>query len=196
MSRALNKLTTRQVATLKAAGRHADGGGLYLRITTGGARSWVFMSTKGGKRLEVGLGAASAVSLATVRRLAGQMREVLATGGEALGATWGEIDLEAKLWTIPAARMKAGAAHVVPLSRAAVALLKNLRPEECQPDMRVFAVNGAARSNMAMSMLLRRMKRASITTHGFRSTFSDWAGDATNYPRDLVEQALAHATWS
>ena len=82
MSRALNKLTTRQVATLKTVGRHADGGGLYFRITSGGARSWVFMSTKAGKRLEVGLGAAVAVSLATARGLAGQMREVLATGGD------------------------------------------------------------------------------------------------------------------
>ena len=360
MSRVLNKLTARQVATLKTAGRHADGGGLYLRITNGGARSWVFMSTKAGKRLEVGLGAALAVSLATARGLAGEMRELLVTGGdprtvrrpakevgitvptfdtfaesyiasvesgwrnavhrqqwrnslrdhakqlndlrvdeittehvlevlrpiwptkaetakrvrgriekildaakargfrprdamnpaawrghlalllpapskltrghhaalpwkdapafvaelrqrkamaarcleyviltaarsgEALGATWGEIDLEAKLWTIPAPRMKTGAEHVVPLSSAAIALLKALRPKQLTAGMRVFAVNGAARSNMAMSMLLRRMKREGITTHGFRSSFRDWAGDATNYPRELIEQALAH----
>lgn len=80
MARALNRLTVRQVATIKDPGRHADGGGLYLRITGGGARVWVFMSVIEQKRVEIGLGAASAVSFATARRLAGQTREAVATG--------------------------------------------------------------------------------------------------------------------
>lgn len=115
-----------------------------------------------------------------------------ARSGEALGATWGEVDFEAQTWTVPAGRMKAGAEHVVPLSEAAIDLLGKLRPENPKPADLIFAVGGAARSNMAMAMLLRRMGREDLTTHGFRSTFRDWAGDATNHPRDLIEAALAH----
>jgi integrase len=116
-----------------------------------------------------------------------------ARSGEALGATWGEIDFAKRLWTVPAARMKAGAEHVVPLSPAAVALLEDLKPENPESSGIIFGVGGGpARSNMAMAMLLRRMKRGDLTTHGFRSTFRDWAGDATEHPRDLVEAALAH----
>jgi integrase len=361
MSRTLNRLTTRQVATLKVAGRHADGGGLYLRITPAGARSWVFMTARDGKREEIGLGAASTVSLATARQLAARMRDAIAFGdrprsvlqaaaeaaapalptfsefadsyissieegwknavhrqqwrnslrdhanhianipvdqvdtenviavlspiwltkaetarrvrgrierildaakarglrsrdamnpaawrghlalllppqgklarghhaalpfkdapaflalltqreamsarclefviltaarsGEALGATWSEIDMEGRLWTVPAARMKAGAEHQVPLSDAAIALLKSIAPAKTNRSAKVFDVGGTVRSNMAMTMLLRRLKYGHITTHGFRSTFRDWAGDATNFPREVIEQALAH----
>jgi integrase len=361
MARAINKMTVREVAALKTPGRHSDGGGLYLRITPGGARSWVFMAAGGGKRQEIGLGAATSVPLASARRLAGEMREAIATGrdartviapeplvkqpeiptfgtfaetyiagvedgwkndvhrqqwrnslrdhaaalrdlpvteidtdavldvlkpiwlakaetakrvrgriekvldaakvrglrprdamnpaawrghlalllpaqsklarghhaaipwsqapafmaelrqrsalaarclefviltaarsGEALGATWEEIDSTGKLWTVPAVRMKAGVEHVVPLSEAAIQLLEALRPVEPKPFDTVFGINGAARSNMAMAMLLRRMGRSNITTHGFRSTFRDWAGDATSHSRELIEQALAH----
>ncbi|WP_298689314.1 site-specific integrase [uncultured Sphingomonas sp.] len=353
-------MTARKVASLKEPGRHADGGGLYLRITPSGARSWVFMTTNAGKRAEIGLGAETSVPLSTARKLASDMREAVATGidpraviapkpieappdivtfgtfaetyissieegwrndvhrqqwrnslrdhaaslsnkriedigtedvlavlqpiwltksetasrvrgriekilaaakarglrpldaanpalwkghldvllprrpkltrghhealpwrdapsfmvqllkrpalaaraleftiltaarsGEVLGAAWGEIDLDQKLWTVPPTRMKAGAEHVVPLSDAAVAILNELKPEDYRPKDLIFAVGGAARSNMAMAMLLRRMGYR-ITTHGMRSTFRDWAGDATEFPRDLIEQALAH----
>jgi integrase len=112
--------------------------------------------------------------------------------GETIGAAWGEIDMEAKLWTVPASRMKAKAEHRVPLSPTALALLRALRPEEPQPDAFIFAVGGKPISNMGMAMLLRRMKCDGITVHGFRSAFRDWAGDATEFPRELVEQALAH----
>jgi integrase len=115
-----------------------------------------------------------------------------ARSGEALGATWGEIDLERRLWTVPAIRMKAGAEHVVPLSQAALDLLERLRPKTDIASDPIFAVSGAKRSNMAMAMLLRRMGHGNITVHGFRSTFRDWAGDATEHPREVVEQALAH----
>src|SRR6266851_2625704 len=91
--------------------------------------------------------------------------------GEVLGARWGEIDLDAKVWTVPAGRMKAGlAAPVFPSPRRALPM-----------------------SNMVMLMLLRRMKRNDLTAHGFRSTFSDWAAERTGYPREVVEMALAHA---
>jgi integrase len=115
-----------------------------------------------------------------------------ARSGEALGATWGEIDFDEKLWRVPGSRMKAGVEHIVPLSTAAVSLLDQLRPSNAKPIDRVFAVGGAARSNMAMAMLLRRMSYNHITTHGFRSTFRDWAGDCTNHPREIIETALAH----
>jgi integrase len=112
--------------------------------------------------------------------------------GEVLGATWGEIDLEAKLWSIPAERMKSGKPHVVPLSERAVAILTDLRPNEPDPAALVFANGGVGLSNMATSMMLRRMK-VKVTVHGFRSSFRDWAGDCTDYPRDLLETALAHS---
>ncbi|WP_334656625.1 tyrosine-type recombinase/integrase [Sphingomonas panaciterrae] len=361
MARPINKLNVKQVASLKTEGRHADGGGLYLRVSKAGTRSWVFMHVEGGKRTEIGLGSAQSVSLASARRIAGEMREAVAIGrnprqvltpvapaemprvptfgefaeeyissveagwknpvhrqqwrsslrdhaqsmrdtpidavgtdevlavltpiwltksetakrvrgriekildaakargkrprdsmnpaawrghlsvllpapskldrghhaalpwqnapafmaelrqreavaarclefviltaarsGEALGATWGEVDMAKKSWTVPAARMKAGAEHVVPLSQAALDLLKRVEPAIVQPEAAIFGVGGAARSNMAMAMLLRRMKHGDITTHGFRSTFRDWAGDATDYPRELIEAALAH----
>ena len=116
----------------------------------------------------------------------------VARSGETLGAMWDEINLEEKLWVIPARRMKAGVEHVVPLSQRAIELLEPLRPDKPQHGSMVFHVRGTARSNMAMAMLLRRMGWGAITTHGFRSTFRDWAGDATDFPRELIEQALAH----
>lgn len=362
MARALNKLTMRKVASLKRPGRHSDGGGLYLRITPNGGRSWQFMTAIGGKRIEIGLGAESAIGLGTVRKLADKMREAVALGqdprraldapaaakrvpsfkefaddyissveagwknpthrkqwrnslnqhaaaisdtkideittddvlsvlnpiwlsvpetasrvrgriervmdaakarghlprdfanparlkghldhllprqpgmtrghhkalpykdasrfmeelrqrkapaarcleftiltaarsGEALGATWQEIDFGEQLWRVPASRMKAGAEHVVPLTGAAMRVLEAMRTASPDPGEKVFAVRGAARSNMAMAMLLRRMGYA-ITTHGFRSTFRDWAGDCTTHPREIIEAALAHTIQS
>ncbi len=80
LARALNKLTTRKVAALKEPGRHSDGGGLYLRITPAGARSWVFMTAVGGKRKEIGLGAERAIGLGAARKLVDQMREAAVLG--------------------------------------------------------------------------------------------------------------------
>jgi integrase len=105
--------------------------------------------------------------------------------GEVIGATWDEIDFEARLWTVPAARMKAGREHRVPLSGAAVTILKSLR--EASTGRRIFPI-----SNMAMLMLLRRMDREDLTTHGFRSTFSDWCAEQTSTPSEVREMALAH----
>ena len=112
--------------------------------------------------------------------------------GETIGAAWREIDFKAAVWTIPASRMKAKAEHRVPLSPAALALLKRLAPEDPRPDAPIFTSGEKPISNMAMPMLLRRLEFNDITVHGFRSTFRDWAGDATEFPRELVEQALAH----
>ncbi|WP_419827360.1 tyrosine-type recombinase/integrase [Sphingomonas sp.] len=111
--------------------------------------------------------------------------------------TWGELDLQAKLWTIPAMRMKAEAEHSVPLTSRAIALLAAMKPKNPEPHRLVFAAQrGGALSNMAMSMLLRRMAIESVTVHGFRSSFRDWAGEETNFERETVEMALAHTIGS
>jgi integrase len=115
-----------------------------------------------------------------------------ARSGETFWATWEEIDFSNRLWTIPAARMKAGVAHVVPLSDRAMHILRG------QYDIRssqfVFPGHRDNRpmSNTAMLSVLQRLG-AAVTVHGFRSAFRDWAGDKTNFPRDVMEMALAHA---
>ena len=117
-----------------------------------------------------------------------------ARSGETFGATCEEIDLDLALWTVPADRMKAGAEHQVPLSPDVVSLLRDLRPKTAKPEDLIFqSAAGAKLSNMSMAMLLRRMDRSSITVHGFRSTFRDWAGETTKFAREDVEMALAHA---
>jgi integrase len=116
--------------------------------------------------------------------------------GETVGGTWAEIDLQAAHWTVPAERMKAGREHRVPLSRAAIdilAAMAPLRDEDAGDWIFLGGRRGKPLSNMGMMMLLRRMKRPELTVHGFRSTFRDWAAEATNHPREVAEQALAHA---
>jgi integrase len=112
---------------------------------------------------------------------------------EALNAIWDEFDLEAEVWTIPAARMKARVEHRVPLSRRATEILRNLEGDREGGDY-VFAGQraGSPLSNMALLMMLRRMKRDEITAHGFRSTFSDWASEVSSFSGELRETALAH----
>ncbi len=113
--------------------------------------------------------------------------------GETFGATWKEIDLEAALWTIPAERMKAGREHRVPLTPRAVEVLTELAGLGAEPDAYVFPgqKEGRPLSTMAMDMILRRMK-VDVTVHGFRSSFRDWSGNETAFPRDVAEAALAH----
>ena len=120
-----------------------------------------------------------------------------ARAGEALGATWGEIDLEARLWTVPAMRMKAGRVHRVPLSGRALDILEAIRPLRASDaaDALIFpgGREGRPLSGMATAMLLRRMGQGAVTTHGFRSSFRDWAGEVSSFPREVIEAALAHA---
>jgi integrase len=109
--------------------------------------------------------------------------------GEALGATWTEVDLDKAVWTIPASRMKAGKEHRVPLSARAIEILEAVKLLDSAwlfPAMR-----GGAMSGMAMSMLLRRMK-VDVTVHGFRSSFRDWSAECTSYAHEVCEMALAH----
>jgi integrase len=114
-----------------------------------------------------------------------------ARSGEVRGATWGEIDRKAGVWTLPAERMKAGREHRVPLSDAALELLDAL-PCIAGDELLFPAPRGKQLSDMTLTAVLRRMKVPAVP-HGFRSTFRDWAADRTNYPRDVAEMALAHA---
>jgi integrase len=111
---------------------------------------------------------------------------------EVLSSTWAEVDLVAGVWTIPASRMKARKEHRVPLSKAALDLLIDLPRVEGNNHLFPGARKGKPLSNMAMLMVLRRMKRNDLTTHGFRSTFRDWASEVTHYPREVCEHALSH----
>jgi integrase len=113
--------------------------------------------------------------------------------GEVSGATWGEIDFGAKLWAIPSTRMKAGRDHRVPLSERALAILAARKPDKANGAALVFPGRSRSISTATLPALLGRMSRSDITVHGFRSTFRDWAGNETNYPREVAEAALAHA---
>lgn len=110
-------------------------------------------------------------------------------------ATWGEIDLERRLWTIPKDRMKAKREHRVPLSDRCIAILaeaKKQRGEPAAADL-IFPGSKADRpiSDMTLSKLMKELKIAAVP-HGFRSSFRDWAGESTVHPREVIEAALAH----
>jgi integrase len=114
---------------------------------------------------------------------------------EVLDMTWTEVDEGARLWTVPAARMKGGKEHRVPLTDDMLAILEPLKAMAS-----VYVFEGQKRhrplSNMSMLMLLRRRGRDGFTVHGFRSSFRDWASEAANAPRELAEAALAHQVGS
>lgn len=114
-----------------------------------------------------------------------------ARSGEVLGARWSEIDLDKKVWTVPAERMKGGREHRVPLSDPSLAILKEMSVMK-RSDY-VFPGTKADKplSGMALEMAMRRLK-ADATPHGFRSTFRDWAAEETNVSPEVCEMALAH----
>ena len=120
--------------------------------------------------------------------------------GEARGARWSEFDLRDKTWTIPAERMKAKREQQIPLSDAALALLNSL-PKDT--DFVFSGTKGQALTDMSLTSVIRRMNGNgkpiwvdsngdAVTVHGFRSSFRMWAAEATNYPREVAEHALAH----
>lgn len=356
MARSLQKLSDVLVKSTKLkAGRHSDGGGLYLNVTPGGSKSWLYMWTVDGKRREMGLGPYPAVTLANARSKASDARQAVAEGrdpiaekakdkeptfgvcadqyiesmekqwknakhrdqwrmtlkdycepirskmvseigvddvlkvlksiwstkndtasrlrgriervlgyakakgwrrgenpaawrdnlanilpskskltrghhaamgyndvpgfvsllrehdgisakaleflilnanrtGEVLGAKWDEVDMVAKIWTIPGERMKSGREHRVPLSEAALSVLHRLHNQRFGDNPYIFPGQKKDRplSNMSLTMVIRRMKIEGVTVHGFRSAFRDWAGDKTSFPREVAEAALAH----
>lgn len=131
--------------------------------------------------------------------------------GEIRGATWSEIDLDQRLWVIPARRMKAGHEHRVPLTELALEILHTL-PRMMNNDLVFPALRGKQMSDMTLSAVMRRMHDAELTEgrkgwldprlaraavpHGLRSTFRDWVAERTDYPRDMAEIALAHTVGS
>ncbi|HEY1865182.1 MAG TPA: integrase arm-type DNA-binding domain-containing protein [Roseiarcus sp.] len=111
--------------------------------------------------------------------------------GETLAARWEEIDLDAKVWTVPAERTKAARDHRVPLSDRALAILAEMKAARTGDYVFPGPKPKRPLSNMAFEMLLRRAK-SDYTAHGFRSSFRDWAGNETHFPREVAEHALAH----
>lgn len=120
-----------------------------------------------------------------------------ARAGEVLGATWGEIDLASRIWTVPAARMKAAREHRSPLSSGSLALLDRMAAFKSNSDAHVFL---GQRSGLPMTSpaLLQGLAyvRPGITVHGFRSSFRDWAAEQTDFPTEAAELALAHTVGS
>jgi integrase len=140
--------------------------------------------------------------VARLRRRSGQDKVALAfelliltacRTNEVLLVAWEEIDFDQALWTIPAARMKSGEAHAVPLSKRALVLLERAKAlARDNPLVFPGRRRGKPLSNMVFLMMLRRMD-LEITAHGFRSSFRDWAAEETDFPDFVVEKALAHA---
>lgn len=110
--------------------------------------------------------------------------------GEVRGATWSEIDLEARVWTIPEERMKAGKEHRIPLPDEALALLDAL-PRIDGANLVFPSTKNTELSDATLTGVIKRMGLV-VTAHGFRSSFRDWAGETTAYPREVIEHALAH----
>jgi len=114
-----------------------------------------------------------------------------ARSGEVRGAEWSEFDFDAAVWTVPAERMKMKREHRVPLSRAALQLLR-LQRQEVETPLVFPNASGGPLSDMTLTAVTRRMKVDAVP-HGFRSTFRTWAGESTSFPREVLEMALAHA---
>ena len=119
-----------------------------------------------------------------------------ARSGEVLGARWSEIDLAAKVWTVPAGRMKAAREHRIPLSDRVLAILEMILEARTSEFVFPGVRPGAPLMGTALRDLLERMKLDSVTVHGFRSTFRDWCGNETHFPREVAEVALAHVVGS
>ena len=116
-----------------------------------------------------------------------------ARSGEVRGAKWNEIDLKAKLWTIPGSRMKVGKEHVVPLSGAAIDVLERARQFHAPCSNLVFPGRDVRRPLSDMTLLkILRYADLPYTVHGFRSAFRDWAAEQTSYSGEVAEAALAH----
>jgi integrase len=115
--------------------------------------------------------------------------------GEVRGASWSEVDLESRVWVVPALRMKGARPHRVPLTDRALQILMQVRPLRRADDLVFPGLKpGSALSDMTLAAVLRRMgiPPSKASPHGFRSTFKDWATETTSFPNELSEAALAH----
>jgi integrase len=136
----------------------------------------------------------------TFSRLAFELCVLTATrSGETLGARWSEFDFGKKIWTIPASRMKRREIHRIPLSAEAIAVLrkaKALAVADGFADADFVFINRRGyrlNSHTFGDLVKKTLKRPDFTPHGVRSSFRDWAGETTNTPREVCEQALAHS---
>lgn len=112
--------------------------------------------------------------------------------GEVRGAKWSEINLDKAVWLIPAERMKAKVEHIIPLCDKSLSIIQSL-PRMVDNDLLFFnPKSGKPLSDVVFKKLMERMGRTGFTTHGFRSTFRDWAAERTSFPREVIESALAH----
>jgi integrase len=138
--------------------------------------------------------------MAELRRLSGPAARALefliltaARSGEVTGATWDEIDLDGRTWTVPGQRMKGRREHRVPLSDAAVDLLRELPRERGNPHVFIGPSAGSGLSHMSLPYIMQRMSRADgATIHGFRASFSTWAYESTAHAPHTIELSLAH----
>jgi integrase len=112
--------------------------------------------------------------------------------GEIINARWSEFDLAAGVWTIPASRMKMGVEHRVPLAPRALEILRELYERRAGEFVFGNVDTGCPISNMTMLKMLALMGRQELTVHGFRSTFTDWAHETTDFPDIVIDMALAH----
>jgi integrase len=126
----------------------------------------------------------------TASRTGEVMRSV--RDGAVMGARWDEIDRHARIWTVPTVRMKTTREHRVPLTNRMLAILDEAAKVRSGSFIFPNACGNQPLSEMALEMLMRRLDAKPATVHGFRSAFRDWAGETTNFPRELAEQALAH----
>ena len=115
--------------------------------------------------------------------------------GEALGARWSEVDMKGRVWTVPAARMKVGKEHRVPLCDQTIEILEKAKALGNNEFVFPGRVPGTQQSNMSCLAVLRRMVRDDIVVHGFRSTFRDWAAEQTSYPREVAEIGTRPFDW-
>jgi integrase len=138
---------------------------------------------------------ASVAAVRERREVASRALEFLiltaARSGEVLGAQWDEVNFEARVWTVPAIRMKGGREHRVPLSARAIEILREMERYRFSEFVFPGFKHKKPLSKMALDRVLRRMK-VDVTVHGFRSAFRDWAGERTHFPREVAEAALAH----
>src|SRR5262249_14415194 len=112
--------------------------------------------------------------------------------GEVAGLKWHEIDLDARIWTIPAERAKTGRAHRVPLSDEAIGIVEALQGTSTGKLVFPGWSDGKPMALKSIRRILKSAGGGSATVHGFRSTFRDWASERTTYPREAAEMALAH----
>ena len=113
-------------------------------------------------------------------------------GANVREAEWSEIDFEKREWVIPAEKMKADKEHTAPLCNRAMIILSGCAKGKSNLIFESQTKKGAMLSDMSLSAVLKRMGYIDITVHGFRSTFRDWAGETTTFPREVIEHAMAH----